>query len=237
MTRFPALALAGISAGAVSCAKAATPSPVSAPGLAIPFGRAPVVDGQVSDAEWSGALAVALGGGATLRILHDGARVYLGIAGVPAAPGAGFGCVMIAEPGQVRVLHASYKLGSAVYTPNGRGTYRPRSKTYDWRDAEALLRDEGWMASTARADGGREQEFALGFARLGLPHRPARIALGYFYQREPGATDLSTASALVWPAGLDDAVAEVELLAGLNPDGLRFETERWVTLRPEPPRR
>lgn len=31
------------------------------------------------------------------------------------------------------------------------------------------------------------------------------------------------------------AVGKLELLSGHNPDGLRFETERWIILRPQSP--
>jgi len=229
------VALAAGFAASLGCSHrspAASATPTRRDAIAVPRGDPPVVDGVVGDAEWSAAVAIPLGRGATLRLVHDGARVYLGISGAPAAPGQGFGCVMIAGADQVRVLHASYKLGSATYDRGADGAFHPRSTDYDWKDAATMLRDEGWMASLARAGDGKQQEFAIGFARLGLPARPARIALGYFYVETPGAADLAGAAALVWPAGLRDAVGEVRLLAGFNPDALRFDTARWVILEP-----
>jgi len=242
------LALIGLMAAALSCASGERGPPLAttrpptasspaahaagAAGFAVPFADAPAIDGQVDEREWSRAAAISLGRGVSLHIMHDGVRVYLATSGLDRSDGIGFGCLFIAEPDQIRVLHASAKLGSAIYTRAAGGTFRPRSRTYDWRRAELLLREEGWMASTMRMEGSREQEFALTFERLGLPESPRPVAFGYFFQK-PDATDLSTASALVWPSGLNDAVAEVELLAGYNPDGLRFEPNRWVFLQPQ----
>ncbi|HTE49529.1 MAG TPA: hypothetical protein VK698_01565 [Kofleriaceae bacterium] len=197
--------------------------------LSIPFGRAPVVDGQVGDAEWSGAASIALDQGATLRVLHDGARVYLAISG---APGSGFGCVMVGGAGGVRVLHASAKLGSAIYAPDRDGSFHPLATTYTWKEPDRLLREEGWVASTMRD--GRQQEFALSFAMLGLPDRPARVALGFFHQTGPDPAHLAPAAPITWPAGLQDGVGDAQLLAGFNPARLRFDMASWLTPRPQP---
>ncbi|HKE19946.1 MAG TPA: FG-GAP repeat protein [Kofleriaceae bacterium] len=153
-----ALAAAG-SVASLGCSSprppAAGATPTRSDAIAVPRGAAPAVDGVVGDAEWSAAVAIPLGRGAMLRLVHDGARVYLGISGAPAAPGQGFGCVMIAGADRVRVLHASYKLGSAIYDRGADGAFHPRSTDYAWKDAATMLRDEGWMASLARAgDGG-----------------------------------------------------------------------------------
>jgi acyl-coenzyme A synthetase/AMP-(fatty) acid ligase len=41
----------------------------------------------------------------------------------------------------------------------------------------------------------------------------------------------SAAKVLVWPTDLDDAVTNVELVAGFNPDAVRFAPARWIILR------
>lgn len=203
----------------------------AAPGeLSIPFSaRAPVVDGVVGAEEWEGAATIAVDQGATVRILHDGARVLLAVSGVP---GSGFGCVMVGAAGGVRVLHASARLGSAIYTPDKAGAFHPRETTYTWKPADRMLREEGWMASTVKD--GHQQEFALTFALLGLPDRPARIALGFWHQRGPDPDHLVAAAPITWPAGLRDAVGDAELLAGFNPPGLRFDMASWLLPRPQP---
>jgi hypothetical protein len=239
------LALVALALLVCSCASTAAPpaapapavasaaAPAAANELAVPFGDAPSIDGKVGDAEWSRAAVVALDLGVTVRVLHDGARVYLAISGLTSPDELAFACVMIAEPGQVRVLHASAKLGTAIYTADAAGRFQPRSKSYEWRSADELMRDEGWMATTVSGDNRQAQELALTFAALGLPDSPRRIALGYFHVK-PDATDPSQAGAVVWPRGLDDAVANVQLLGGYNPGDLMFEPARWIALRPMP---
>jgi hypothetical protein len=216
--------------GSGSASGAASAGPAG-PELAVPFGAAPTVDGTVGEAEWARAATVALERGVMLRFLHDGERVYMAISGL-APPESAFACLLIAEPEHIRVLHASAKLGSAIYTAGADQRYQPRSKTYAWRPGEELMRDEGWLATTVSEANRRQQEFALTFAALGLPDRARRIALGYFHV-DPAARPAQP-GAMVWPAGLDDAVANVQLLGGFNPDALSFEPSRWVVLRPQP---
>jgi len=137
----------------------------------------------------------------------------------------GFVCVLVADGSDVDVLHASAKLGTATYVARPNGTYDPRSKDYVWRDRDAMLREQGWFGTTMHTDAPPAQELAITLARLRGP-----IAISFFHA-EPGA-DLSAAGTVVWPAGLDDGVANVQLVAGFNPDGLRFDTTRWVVLKP-----
>jgi hypothetical protein len=222
--------------GSASGAAAATPAaaaPAAANELAVPFADPPLIDGKLDDQAWSQARVVELARGVILRFVHDGAKVYIGVSGIPGADSFGFTCVLIAEPGAIGLLHASAKLGSARYLPAGDGAFAPQSKTYDWQPPDALLRDEGWTATTAGELVPRQQEFALTFARLGLPAQPRPIAIGYFAMT-PGGTALSDAETVVWPTGLDDATANVALIAGFNPDGLRFAPDRWVVVRPQP---
>lgn len=237
----PIVMAGAIATGGWSCAGTAAapagrttttaPAATTANELAVPFAEAPVIDGVLDDAVWSQARIVELARGVTLRFVHDGAKVYVGVSGIPGSDGFGFTCVLIAEPDAIGLLHASAKLGSARYLPAAGGTFAPQSKTYDWQPSDTLLRDEGWMGTTVGELVPRQQEFALTFARLGLPAQPRPIAIGYFAMK-PGGTGLADAETVVWPTGLDDATANVELIAGFNPDGLRFAPDRWVVLRP-----
>jgi hypothetical protein len=210
----------------------AQPQPVAAKpaGFAVPFAKAPVLDGKIDDGEWVGAAVVPLERGVTVRFVHDGARVYLGVTGVDPAIGSGYVCVFVAGPDAIWLLHASAKLGSAIYTAGQGGTYAPRSPTYDWREADVLMRDEGWAGTTVGQ--GAHQELAITFARLGLPDRPAPIAIAYL-QLPPNAKSLAGAQAIGWPAGVADATRNIELLAGANPTDQRFEPARWIVLAPQ----
>lgn len=198
--------------------------------LAVPFGDAPVIDGKVGDAEWGQATEIAIEPDVRLRVMHDGARIYLGVSRARPTTEFGFTCVLIAEPTQVRVLHASAKLGSAIYTQGARGRFQPRSKTYTWRAGDELMAEEGWTATPVSDSNRDQQELAIAYSALGLPDQPRPIAIGYF-SIMPGSTQ---PAALVWPAGLDDAVANTQLLGGHNPDDLLFDPARWVVLRPQP---
>jgi hypothetical protein len=206
---------------APSAALAADPHAIT-----VPAGTAPTIDGRIDDAEWATASRIALGAN-ELRIVHDRAMVYLAISR-PTSAGMAFGCVFVAEPDRVVIHHASAQLGSAIYSLAD-GAYVPASKTYVWRDAATMLRDEGWQASTVGADT-VHQEFALTFERLGLPaSSPRRIALGYVVI-PPDAADMSTASTVTWPAGLTDGVADAQVLGGFNPDGIRFAPSSWAAI-------
>jgi hypothetical protein len=177
--------LLGIAASACA-SNAAAPAPPAKPlptstgtALVVPFGGAPVIDGRVDEAEWAHAAVVPLDRGVSLRLLHDGARVYLAVSGLTPPTELGFACLVVAEPAQIRVLHASAKLGSAIYTAGADDRYHPQAKTYDWRPADVLLRDEGWMATTVGGPGPPQQEFTLTYGALGLPDHPRQIAVGY----------------------------------------------------------
>jgi hypothetical protein len=137
---------------------------------------------------------------------------------------------MVDETDRVSIFHASAKLGSARYEPNGSGAFRPQSKDYVWREPDVMLREEGWTATTVGGEQALQQEYAITFERLGLPDAPRPIAFGYFVS-PPDAQDLAAAKVLVWPADLDDAVSNVELVAGFNPDDVRFTPARWMILR------
>lgn len=205
----------------------ASPPPASGT-LEVPFALAPVIDGVIDVKEWADAMVVPLEPGVTLRFMHDRALVYIA---VDRTEPMGFGCVLIAEPQTVHVLHASMKLGSAAYVATARGTFDPKSKDYAWREREAMLKEEGWLATATKMDAPPDQEFAITFARLGLPDHARPIAISLFHSK-PDAKDIAEARTFVWPRGLADGVANVELVAGFNPDAMRFEPQRWITLVP-----
>ncbi len=45
--------------------------------------------------------------------------------------------------------------------------------------------------------------------------------------------DPTPANVLVWPTELRNAVGELQLLGGFNPDGVRFDLERRAVLAPQ----
>jgi hypothetical protein len=213
-----------------------TTSTAAAPGaaIAVPEGAAPRIDGVVAPDEWATAHHIDIGAGARLHLMHDDKNVYLAVSGVP-AHGFGLACVLVSERDLVHVLHASAKIGSAVYTPAGDG-FSPRAKDYTWKQPDALMREEHWVASEMDTRDGSSQEFAIALDRLALALAPgtvsAPIAVGYLYlDSDTDKDDQRMSGLLTWPAGTNDAVTNKDLLAAWNPDHLRFAPERWARLR------
>jgi hypothetical protein len=209
------------------------------PPIAVPFGPAPEVDGDVADQEWAAAHTVEIGSGARLHLLHDGETLYLAVSRVPAR-GFGLACVFIAEARRIHVLHASAKLGSALYLPSPGKGFDPRSKEYAWKEAADILREEGWMASTmGEGKDGSTQEFAIRLRRLALADAGGTsipIAVGYSYLNSDTDKDDGIMSGLLtWPARTGDAVANIQLLGGWNPGQMRFAPDRWARLTLAPP--
>jgi hypothetical protein len=201
----------------------------------VPFGTAPKVDGKVEPDEWAAARQIDLGAGARVHLMHDGGHLYLAVSRVP-AHGFGLACVFIAEADGVHVLHASAQLGSAIYVPARGGLFDPRSKEYAWKPAATILREEGWMASTVgEGSDGSAQEFAIALERLALAPdattTSAPIAVGYSYlNSDTDKDDKLMSGLLTWPADTGDAVANIRLLGGWNPDQVGFAEERWARL-------
>jgi hypothetical protein len=166
--------------------------------------QAPTIDGVVGADEWAGARVERVED-VTLRFRSDAKRLYIA---VERAQPTAFACVFVAREGMVRVLHASAKLGSATYVDG-----KPQSKDYAWKDAATMQREEGWHATTMKSPA--VQEFAIDRAQLGP------IAIGIFVAPD---------RVVVWPPGLRDGVANVELVAGFNPDGVTFDTAKWITV-------
>src|SRR5690349_7261698 len=131
---------------AVACSSGTTrppsPPPAAAPTFAVPRGGTPVIDGVVDHAEWAGAAVIALGDGATLRVMHDDTSVYLALSGLDVPDAMAYACVLVADPDGIAVHHASAKLGSAAYTADASGAYQPAAKTYVWRAQDEMLREE-----------------------------------------------------------------------------------------------
>ena len=220
----------------------ASPAPAAAPRIAVPFGPPPRVDGKVDADEWRGAHRVEVGAGARLHVMHDDTYLYLAVSQVP-SHGFGLACVLIAEADRVHVLHASAKLGSAVYVAAQGERFDPRSKEYAWKPPADILREEGWMASTVgEGSDGSSQEFRIALTRLGLGPNGATtshpIAVGYSYlNSDTDRNDQVMSGLLTWPPATGDAVANIRLLGGWNPDQLRFAPERWARLSLVRPRR
>jgi hypothetical protein len=217
------LVLGACGGGAV--APATTP-PTGPSSISVPAGTAPAIDGVVAPEEWAAAHVIDLDAGAKLHLIHDDRNLYLAVSGVPAKR-FGLACVFIADAARVHVLHASAKIGSALYAPAG-ARLDPQSKQYAWKDADTLMREEQWVASIS--GDGSSREFGIALAKLALAPGAvsAPIAIGYLYREKEEDEDMS--GILTWPAGIGDAVANKQVLGGWNPEQMQFAHERWARL-------
>jgi hypothetical protein len=207
-------------------------SPVPAPDqlvIDVPEGTAPTLDGTISPDEWTGALGARLSGGGTLLLQHDGEFLYLGIRGSTYDLG---GTVFLDRGGEVAVLHASGALGTAVYE-EGAGVWT-RTKGFQWScretDASAaaqqardeFLQREGWVASNGLMGEPEHLEY-----KIALSGATLRLAVGLL--EAPDYSDVH-----LWPAWLEDACADAQLLRGPIPESARFSPETWMTIVPLP---
>lgn len=162
-----------IAMGLVSAAGGAAQS--GGPRVEVPHVRAATVDGVIDEAEWRGAWRTTLSQGTEVRLMHDGRRLFVGLSRLPGT--AGWACAFVAPAGRspVRVLHASAQLGSAIYdaagasaisSSGGSVTWSPRSTTYEWKVAERLVREEGWLANVSANGDAAAREFAIDLDRL-----------------------------------------------------------------------
>ena len=148
------------------------PDPVGdvpgAPGrdVEIPEGPAPVVDGTIEPGEWAEAVGTALDDGTGVRWMHAGGSLYVGIDGDE----VGAVNLVLAGGDEVRMLHSSAALGSAVYVREN-GARRMecgfewccRSRT-DGTDAVALFESEGWTANIGFLGAPGDVEFRVSWS-------------------------------------------------------------------------
>lgn len=228
---------------ALVLALAQTPAPVPAPvasapkPLAVPAGRAPVLDGKVELDEWRDAAVIARSGAGTadevqLLAQHAGGVLYLG---VRLARPAITTLALARDEKHVTVLHASQALGAVDYTLEA-GAWK-RGADFVWRCKDAAdtepnrterrehLAQQGWCATTLKQGLG-QAEFALARPFV-APAADGTITLRC-------ALSLLGGSALRVPDTLADGVRNTALQMGMAPAELTFAPASWPVLRLEP---
>jgi hypothetical protein len=186
--------------------------------IAVPRGRAPAIDGVVRPQEWKGAATRPMEGGGRVHFLHDGTDLFVGLSGLPGT-GWGYGALLLGSSDSVLVLHASAKVGSALYTATGTPKarlWRPASESYEWKEGPRLYAEEGWMADVAPSDGAKGREFRIARRTLG----DRRLAIAYIVQ-----TTGEHSNTVRLPASftIDRRVPD-----GWNPDSIVIAPEGWV---------
>ena len=133
--------------------------------------------------------------------------------------------VFIEDNGQVRILHTSAALGTAVYQQNGDIWQQTQDFNWQCRDTgnseatqakrAAYLQENGWLAANSRMGVPNELEY-----QIVLTGDSERIAVSVFRSSTPN----ERAS---WPPTLDDAAIRPN--PGGLPTEMHFSPEQWAT--------
>ncbi|MEE8105413.1 MAG: hypothetical protein V3T86_07755 [Planctomycetota bacterium] len=194
------------------------------PTLAVPFGAVATLDGDIAAAEWKGAVKLELGG-SSIRAQHDGKTLSLGVRG----GSAGFLSLFIRHKERVYVLHASARLGTAVYEKKGDRFELKRGFEYE-KPSDEFLKREGWRATTMK-QGNPVMECLVDLKKFGVDPaakdanaRTLRVAVVHGFPGMPGA------KVTAWPKKLGDATGNQKLILGHTPSSLAFSCDAWATL-------
>ncbi|MCP4425932.1 MAG: hypothetical protein GY803_15675 [Chloroflexi bacterium] len=200
---------------------AVPPTPIPSPMPANP----PIIDGILSLNEWETAETAALSDGGELFMMQDDNYLYLGMrSATEEMIGAN---VFIADGDQVRILHTSAALGTAVYQQNS--AVWQQTQNFDWQcrntgdgaaaqaQRAAYLQENGWLAANSRMGTPNELE-----CQIVLNGSSPRIAVSLFRSSAPDER-------VFWPPTLYDATIQPN--PGGLPDEMNFALEQWTTFQ------
>jgi prepilin-type processing-associated H-X9-DG protein len=181
----------------------------------------PVIDGSIHDSEWENAQTWDLKGGGELFLLAAGEDLYLALRVLPPAMIAGN--VFLYSGDEIRVLHSSAALGTAVFQQVGekwqkvedfQWCCRARVDDQNSRDArQAFFERDGWLGANSFLGSENELEY-----RIRLEGLETALAVNYLWADGSAAKE-------VWPAGLADGVSWPS--QGGFPDELEFTPGEW----------
>ena len=182
----------------------------------------PIIDGIFSLNEWAAAEIAVLSDGSELFTMQDEDYLYLGIRSVtPEMIGAN---VFVAEGGQVRILHTSAALGTAVYQLNS--DIWQQTKDFDWQCREtsnsesaqaeraAYLQQNQWLAANSRMGVPNELEY-----QIEITDPSQRLAVSVFRSSTPNKRTF-------WPPTLNDDT--IQPYPGGLPKELHFSPDQWA---------
>jgi hypothetical protein len=209
-----------ISAGVLLCAEQSRGSAGPPQGITL--------DGRVDEAEWKAASSQSLEGGGTVRLMFGDKLLYVGIRG----PAAGMAHVCVGSSDEVRILHVSAAVGSALYRQSG-GSWTLQSP-FSWSLREtgltgtpadarlAYLQKEGWVGTVSRMGRDTDRELVIDRSRF---RSPLRLAVAYVTTTSGEAGGVSR-----WP-DLRDNCSDQRTVAGHLPDTAKFLVNDWALVR------
>ena len=192
--------------------------------LKIPHAKSPTLDGKVGKAEWDAAVKIEEMGG-TLQLQHDGKAVHL----LVRLPATQVTSAFLSIGKKVFVLHASARLGTAIYEKTAKGHRLKQGFRYAKASPKFEARD-GWLASDRGVIDNKDLEFRIPFEFLGW--KDAGAARTHQVRFAFTTHAFTGRGGLRHPAGLDDSTVDSKLLVGHSPESLRFEPSKWRRLVP-----
>lgn len=192
--------------------------------------ESPHIDGQMNAGEWVDAHIVTLPDSGKVMFARDLQHLYA----VIRFPKRGIGSLCVRKNDRVRILHASAALGTATYTQNGDVWQLEESFRFEQQEGDSsgsakqkradFLAHHGWVASTVSMDGDETATFLEYKIRLDLfdADRPMLGVAGMLLE--------SNQKLILLPENLDDGCHSPELIRGLPPKQLEFNSSEWLRL-------
>jgi hypothetical protein len=192
--------------------------------ILIPLGNPPTLDGTISPGEWEQAAIESFADGSQLLLMQDGEFLYVGIRANETGTIAGN--VFIQHGDEIKILHSSAALGTAIYkkdtdrwqqTQDFTWHCRTTSNSESAQDERAeFLAEEGWLAANGWMGTPNELEY-----QIKIPDGDFRLAAVYIkasppYEKIPWPPQLIDDTILPTPGGL--------------PDSFYFSSEQWIVL-------
>lgn len=190
----------------------------------VPRGKPVAIDGTLAPGEWDAARVEAFSDGSELLLMAQEGYLYLGIRSN--TPEMIAGNVFIGQGDEIRILHTSAALGTAVYK-RGAGSWQ-QTQAFDWRcrrtdlsdaaqaERETFLQDEGWTSINSRMGAPNELE-----VQIVVSGPSVRLAANLLRSSDPNVK-------VIWPIDLDDDTIR-PTPAGL-PSQMSFSPDRWAAI-------
>lgn len=191
------------------------------PDTTVPVAPSVKIDGILGAEEWKAARQVGQAGQRTIRWCHDEKNLFI------ACEGQGIATVFVARGDEIHVLHASARLGRAVYTKQD-GAWKLK-QGFDYQPpSDDFWKREKWRASVA----GPEKsafEFAISIEEfLGIAPEKKNAKREKPRALPPIAVVLwSPAGKLQLPKSGAEEIGTPQLLMGHSPESVPFDPTRW----------
>jgi hypothetical protein len=186
------------------------------------------LDGRIDEAEWKAASSQPLEGGGTVQLMMRDNLLYLGIRG----PADGIGHVCVGSADEVRILHVSAAVGSAVYRRTGDSWKLETPFSWSLRDTAltgapadartAYLQKEGWVGTVSKMGKNTDREVIIDGTRF---KSPLRLAVAYVATTGGGLGGVSR-----WP-DIRDSCTDQKSVSGHLPDTGKFLVNDWALVR------